>query len=106
MKRSIEVENCSIFYLSIHNRNNSMTKEELDNIIENNHFSALHSCSDDEIKNLIQEIYYDGMLNGYEIAIYRLQTLGGRMPIKCTTDYYEKYSKKIRTILDAIYDKK
>ena len=58
-----------------------MTKEELQNIIEENRFSSLTCRTGDEIGDLVQEIYHDGMMAGYELAISRLQMLN-RMPFK------------------------
>ena len=58
-----------------------MTKEELQNIIEENRFFSLTCRTGDEIGDLVQEIYHDGMIAGYELAISRLQMLN-RMPFK------------------------
>ena len=82
-----------------------MTKEELQNIIEENRFSSLTCRTGDEIGDLVQEIYHDGMMAGYELAISRLQMLN-RMPFKSSEDYMEIQGGKIKRILNAIYDQR
>ena len=81
-----------------------MTKEDLDRIIKENRFSRIGVYGDDEIENLIEKIYYDGMADGYEIAIFRLQMLGSRMPYGSSRDYLKKNSSRIKTILSAIQE--
>ena len=82
-----------------------MTKEELQNIIEENRFSSLTCRTGDEIGDLVQEIYHDGMMAGYELAISRLQMLN-RMPFKMSEDYMEIQGGRIKRILNAIYEQK
>ena len=82
-----------------------MTKEELQKIIEENRFSSLTCRTGDEIGDLVQEIYHDGMIAGYELAISRLQMLN-RMPFKSSEDYMEIQGGRIKRILNAIYDQR
>ena len=82
-----------------------MTKEELQNIIEENRFSSLTCRTGDEIGDLVQEIYHDGMMAGYELAISRLQMLN-RMPFKSSEDYMETQGGRIKRILNAIYEQR
>ena len=82
-----------------------MTKEELQNIIEENRFSSLTCRTGDEIGDLVQEIYHDGMMAGYELALSRLQMLN-RMPFKSSEDYMETQGCRIKRILDAIYEQR
>ncbi len=81
-----------------------MTRDELKELIRDNHFSDLHSYTEDNIANLVKEIYHDGMVEGYEMAIFRLQMLGTRMPFDCSQEYVKKNGDKIKTILNALYD--
>ena len=94
-----------------------MTKEELQNIIEENRFSSLTCRTGDEIGDLVQEIYHDGMMAGYELAISRLQMLNRmpfkssedymeRMPFKSSEDYMEIQGGRIKRILNAIYEQR
>ena len=82
-----------------------MTKEELQNIIKENRFSSLTCRTGDEIGDLVQKIYHDGMIAGYELAISRLQMLN-RMPFKSNEDYMEIQGGRIKRILNAIYEQR
>ena len=82
-----------------------MTKEELQNIIKENRFSSLTCRTGDEIGDLVQKIYHDGMIAGYELAISRLQMLN-RMPFKMSEDYMEIQGGRIKRILNAIYEQR
>ena len=73
--------------------------------IEENRFSSLTCRTGDEIGDLVQEIYHDGMMAGYELAISRLQMLN-RMPFKMSEDYMEIQGGRIKRILNAIYEQK
>lgn len=84
---------------------NTMTREELHAIIKENRFSNLICMSGDEIVDLIREIYHDGMVEGYDLAIFRLQMLY-RMPIESSKDYVNKQGDKIKRIMDAIYEQR
>ena len=80
-----------------------MTKEELQNINRRNRFSSLTCRTGDEIGDLVQEIYHDGIIAGYELAISRLQMLN-KMPFKMSEDYMEIQGGRIKRILNAIYE--
>ena len=82
-----------------------MTKEELQEIIKENRFSNLYCYSEDEIKNLVKEIYFDGMVEGHRIAIDKLQMFNG-LPLGSCDSYFTKQEDNIKRILDAIYEYK
>ena len=76
-----------------------MTKEEIGELIDSKKFSKAIRCfSGDKLRNLIKEIYFDGMREGYELAKYRLELLN-RMPFGAADDYLDKYMEDIRDIL-------
>ena len=76
-----------------------MTKEELGKLINRNKFSKTIRCyGDDKLKNLIEEIYYDGMREGYDLAKFRLNLLDG-MPFGAADEYLDDNMEKIRKIL-------
>ena len=59
-----------------------MTKEEIEKLINSKKFSKTIRCyGDDKLENIIKEIYYDGMREGYELAKFRLNLLNG-MPLE------------------------
>ena len=76
-----------------------MTKEEIEKQINSSKFSKTISCyGDDKLRNLIQEIYFDGMREGYELAKFRLELLD-RMPFSAGDDYLDENMEKIRNVI-------
>ena len=76
-----------------------MTKEQIGKLIDSKKFSRAIMCfGDDKLRNFIQEIYFDGMREGYEFAKYRLNVING-MPFGAADDYLDKHMKDIRDIL-------
>lgn len=47
-----------------------MTKEELEAIIGENHFTRIKVWPDDNLASLIEGIYYDGMADGYTLPTF------------------------------------
>lgn len=78
-----------------------MTKEELEAIIGENHFTRIKVWPDDNLASLIEGIYYNGMADGYRVAIDRLQRFD-TMPIDMAKQYTEKHEKQIEQIIEAI----
>lgn len=75
-----------------------MTKEEIGKLIDSKKFSKEISCyGDDKFRNLIAEIYYDGMREGYNLAKYRLDLLD-KMPFGAADDYLNDNLDKIKEI--------
>ena len=55
-----------------------MGKEEIGKQIDSKKFSKTMRCyGDDKLGNIIKEIYYDGMREGYNLAKFRLELLNG-----------------------------
>ncbi len=76
-----------------------MTKEELGRIIDSKKYSKTIRCyGDEKFKNLIQEIYFDGMKAGYDLAKFRLELLDG-MPFGAADDYLAENMGKIKEIV-------
>lgn len=77
-----------------------MTKEEIGKLINSKKFSKTIRCyGDDKLENIIKEIYYDGMREGYELAKFRLNLLNG-MPFGAADEYWDGNAENIRSILD------
>lgn len=76
-----------------------MTKEEIEKLINCKKFCKTIRCyGDDKLKNLMSEIYFDGMREGYELAKYRLELLN-RMPFGAADSYLDEHMEDIRYIL-------
>ena len=76
-----------------------MTKEQIGKLIDSKKFSkTIHCYGDDKFRNVIQEIYYDGMREGYELAKFRLDLLDC-MPFGAADEYLDSNMEKIRGIL-------
>lgn len=76
-----------------------MTKEELEREINANKFSEMKCFSADKLRNLMKEIYIDGMREGYELAISRLKFLD-LIPFDSGNDYLDKNMNKIRNLIN------
>ena len=77
-----------------------MLKEEIGKVLDSKRFSKSILCyGDDKLGNVIKEIYYDGMREGYELAKFRLELLNG-MPFGSADEYWDDNMEKIRSILD------
>lgn len=77
-----------------------MEKEDIGKLIDSKKFCEEIRCfGDDKLKNLIKEIYFDGMRKGYEIAKFRLELLDG-MPFGAADSFLEKNMENIRSILE------
>ena len=77
-----------------------MTKAEVGNLIDKKKFTKeMRFFHDDKLRNLIEEIYYEGVRAGYELAKFRLELLD-RMPFSMADDFIEENMSKIREILD------
>ena len=77
-----------------------MTKEEVEKLVSSKKYSnAIKYYGDDKLRNLIKEIYIDGMKKGYEIAKYRLEQLY-KMPISAGEDYLNDNMEDIRNMIN------
>ena len=78
----------------------AMTKAELGELIDEKKFLKVIRCYDeDKLRNLIQEIFYEGMREGYELAKFRLQLLND-MPFGSADKFLDENMDKIREMLD------
>ena len=76
-----------------------MRREEIGKLIDSKRFGKTIRCSgDDKLENIIKEIYFDGMREGYELAKFRLELLN-LMPFSAADDYLDKHMDDIRDIL-------
>lgn len=76
-----------------------MDKEEIAKLIDSKKFSKTIRCyGEDKFRNLMEEIYFDGMREGYNLAKYRLNMLD-KMPFGAADDYLDENLEKIRTII-------
>ncbi len=77
-----------------------MTKAELEELINRKKFVKEIRCyDDDKLRNLIQEIFYEGMREGYELAKFRLELLNG-FPFGAADEFLDENMGKIRELLD------
>ncbi len=77
-----------------------MTKAELGEFIDHEKFLHEIRCfDDDKLRNLIQEIFYEGMREGYELAKFRLELLNS-FPFGSADEFLDENMEKIRKMLD------
>ncbi|MBQ6968611.1 MAG: hypothetical protein IJP84_12010 [Lachnospiraceae bacterium] len=84
-----------------------MTKEEIEKLINSKKFSTAIRCyGKDKLRDLITEIYLDGMSKGYELAMFRLELLNS-MPSTAGDKYLDENLGKIRDIINLceMYEK-
>ena len=67
-------------------------------IIDNKFSTSIRCNSNDKFKDLFEEIYLEGMLAGYKLAISRLQNLD-LIPTNDGRQYIDKNIDKIRALL-------
>lgn len=76
-----------------------MGKEEIGKQIDSKKFSKTMRCyGDDKLGNIIKEIYYDGMKEGYNLAKFRLELLNG-VPPGVAEKYWDDNMENIRNVL-------
>ena len=83
-----------------------MTRDEFEKILKDNHFYHIIAWPGDKLSNLIEGIYYDGMRDGYQVAIDRLTEFQDYMPSSMPRIYWEKHEEQINNIIDAIREYK
>lgn len=77
-----------------------MLKEEIGKLPDSKKFGKTILCyGDDKLENIIKEIYFDGMREGYNLAKFRLELLDG-MPFDAADEYWDNNMEKIRSILN------
>ena len=78
-----------------------MTKAEFGKLIDRKKFTKeIHCYRDDKLKNLIEEIFYEGVRAGYDLAKFRLELLDGGMPFGMADEFLIENMSNIREILD------
>ena len=78
-----------------------MTKEKIGKLIDQKKFTKeMHCYEDDKLRNLIGEIYYEGVRAGYDLAKFRLELLDGGMPFGMADDFLSENMGNIREMLD------
>ena len=77
-----------------------MTKVELGELIDKKKFTKeIHCYHDDKLRNLMEEIFYEGVRAGYDLAKYRLELLN-RMPFSMADDFLSKNMDNIKEMLE------
>ena len=77
-----------------------ITKAELGELIDQKKFAKeICSYDDDKLRNLIQEIFFEGMREGYELAKFRLELLNS-FPFDSADEFLDENMGKIREIMD------
>ncbi|SDI56575.1 hypothetical protein SAMN05421493_11829 [Pseudobutyrivibrio sp. 49] len=67
--------------------------------MDENRFSSVSCFEKDNMKNLFREIYYDGVKEGLDIAVFRLQLLHG-IPAQCGDEYLDKNMPAIKRTIE------
>ena len=76
-----------------------MNKEEIGKLINDKKFSKAIRCfGNDKLRDFIEEIYCDGMREGYELAKYRLEVHNG-VSFGAADNYLDEHMNDIRDIL-------
>ena len=77
-----------------------MTKAELGELIDKKKFlHEIRSYDEDKLRNLIEEIFYEGMREGYELAKYRLSMFTA-FPFHAADEFLGENMDKIREMLE------
>ncbi len=78
-----------------------MTKDKVGKLIDQKKFTKeIHCYHDDKLRNLIEEIFYEGVRAGYDLAKFRLDLLDGGMPFSMADDFLSENMGNIRETLD------
>ena len=78
-----------------------MTKEKIGKLIDQKKFAKeMHCYHDDKLRNLVEEIFYEGVRAGYDLAKFRLELLEGGMPFGMADDFLSENMDNIREMLD------
>ena len=82
---------------------NKVTKEQFDEIVSETRLGEIKTFYNDNMRNLLEEIYHAGFNDGYSNAIFKLQILGGRSIFAAgDREFFEKNEDKIKRRLAAI----
>ncbi len=74
-----------------------MSRKEIEKLIKANKFSKNVRCfGDDKLRDLMEEIYCDGIKDGLELAQFRLSLLSG-IPSSLAERYLDENMEQIRT---------
>lgn len=77
-----------------------MTKGEIEKLIDKKKFTKeIHCYHDDKLRNLIEEIYYEGVRAGYDLAKFRLELLD-RMPFDMAEEFLSDNMGNVREMID------
>ena len=77
-----------------------MTREDVGNLINEKKFTKeIHCYHDDKLRKLMEEIYYEGVRAGYDLAKYRLEFLDG-MPFGMADEFLSENMSNIREMID------
>jgi len=77
-----------------------MTREDVGNLINKKKFTKqIHCYHDDKLRNLMEEIYYEGVRAGYDLAKFRLELLDG-MPFGMADEFLSENMSNIREMID------
>ena len=77
-----------------------MTREDVGNLIDKKKFTKeIHCYHDDKLRSFMEEVYYEGVRAGYELAKYRLELLNG-MPFGMADEFLSENMSNIREMID------
>ena len=80
-----------------------MTKEEFDNIVSETRLGSINTFYDDNVRNLLEEVYHAGFQDGFSNAIFKLQLFEGRSIFAAADkEFFEKNAGKINRRVAAI----
>lgn len=80
-----------------------MTREEFEQIVSETRLGSINTFYDDNMRNLLEEVYHAGFQDGYSNAIFKLQLFEGRSILAAADkEFFEKNGDKIRRRIEAI----
>lgn len=80
-----------------------MTREEFEQIVSETRLGSINTFYNDNMRNLLEEVYHAGFQDGYSNAIFKLQLFEGRSIFAAADkEFFEKNSDKIKRRIEAI----
>lgn len=80
-----------------------MNKEEFDLIVSETRLGSMRTFYNDNMRNLLEEIYHAGFEDGFSNAIFKLQLFESRSILAASDkEFFEKNGDKIKRRIKAI----
>lgn len=85
-----------------------ITRKEYREMVDNNEILGIHGDGircyhDDELRNIVTEIYFAGRSDGFMHAIHILEQLSGRASFSSDQLFFEKNMEIIRERVESMY---